>query len=214
MKKPKTALILAIVIVVVSVILYFIPLKEILGKLPLINRFYNNTSIYIVAENGKAKVKVNGKDYGETPSTVENLPEGKYTIELEKDTDATTFYQKQIFELELAKNTTARIDLEFGPESTLSGTILYYTSATTTSTGDGLLTVTSSAPDGKVYIDGKYKADAPLSNFELKDGQYQIKVTAQGYENVEIPIIVRSGYQLNLKTYHFPVPVNFEPTTN
>lgn len=214
MKNRKTALIIAIAIIVVSIILYFLPLGTILANLPVINKFYNNTSIEIVTEKGKANVTVNGKDYGQTPSTIENLPAGKYTIELQKVADSDTFYQKQVFELELAKNTSARIDLEIGPESILNGTVLYYSEASSDKAGSGLLTVTSSAPNAKVYIDGKYTNEAPVSNLSLKDNQYQIKVTAQGYDDIEIPIFVRTGYQLNLKTYHFPIPVNFDTVSN
>jgi hypothetical protein len=194
--------------------LYFLPLSKILSNLPLIKSFYNNTSIEIITEKGKAQVSINNKDYGQTPTTVENLPEGKYTIELRKIADDNTFYEKQIFEIEIAKNTSARIDLEIGPESILNGTILYYTSVPHTSAGKGLVTVTSSAADAKVYIDKEYTGNAPISNLEMKDNQYQVKVSATGYEDIEIPVFVRTGYQLNLKTYHFPIPVNFDTVTN
>lgn len=214
MKNRKIVLIIAIAVIIVSIILYFLPLGKILASLPLISRFYNNTSIEIVTEKGKATVTINGKDYGQTPTTIDDLPAGKYTVELQKVADDTTFYQKQIFEIELAKNTSARIDLEIGPESVLNGTILYYSAATQTSDNKGLLTVTSSAPDAKVYIDKEYTGTAPISNLELKDNQYQIKVSAQGYEDIEIPIFVRTGYQLNLKTFNFPIPVNFDTVTN
>lgn len=214
MKNRKTVLIIAIAIIVISVILYFLPLGKILGNIPFINTFYNNTSIEIITEKGKAAVSINDKDYGETPTTIENLPEGKYTIELRKIADDTAFYQKQIFEIELAKNTSARIDLEIGPENILNGTILYYTSVPHTSSGKGLITITSSATDAKVYIDKEYIGGAPINNLELKDNQYQVKVSAIGYEDIEIPVFVRAGYQLNLKAYHFPIPVNFDTVSD
>ena len=214
MKNRKTVLIVAIAIIVVSIILYFLPLGEILGKIPFIKMIYNNTSIEIISEKGKAQVAIDGKDYGQTPTTIENLQEGKYTVELKKIADDGTFYEKQIFEVELAKNTSARIDLEIGPENILNGTILYYTSVPYTSSGKGLVTVISSATDAKVYIDKEYVGNAPLSNLELKDNQYQIKVSAQGYEDIEIPVFVRTGYQLNLKAFHFPIPVNFDTVDN
>ncbi len=214
MKNRKTALIIAIAIIIVSIILYFLPLGKILENIPLVKRFYNNTSIEIITEKGKALIAINGKDYGQTPTTVENLPQGKYTIELKKIADDNTFYQKQIFEVELAKNTSARIDLEIGPESILNGTILYYTSVPHTATGQGLITITSSATDAKVYIDKEYIGNAPVNNLEQRDNQYQIKVSAVGYEDIEIPVFVRAGYQLNLKTYHFPIPVNFDTVSN
>jgi len=214
MKNRKTALIIVISIIAISIILYFLPLGKILGNIPLIKSFYNNTSIEIITEKGKAQIAINGKDYGQTPTTIENLPEGKYTIELKKIAADDSFYQKLIFDIELAKNTSARVDLEIGPENILNGTILYYTSVPHTSSGNGLITITSSATDAKVYIDKEYIGNAPISSLELKDNQYQIKVSAVGYEDIEIPVFVRAGYQLNLKTYHFPIPVNFDTVSN
>jgi len=214
MKNRKTVLIIAIAIIAISITLYFLPLGKILSNIPLINRFYNNTSIEIITEKGKSQITINDKDYGQTPTTVENLPEGKYTIELKKIADDNTFYQKQIFEVELAKNTSARIDLEIGPENILNGTILYYSSVPNTTSGKGIVSITSSAVDAKVYIDKEYIGSAPVSNLTLNDNQYQIKVSAIGYEDIEIPVFVRAGYQLNLKTYHFPIPVNFDTVSN
>jgi hypothetical protein len=33
---------------------------------------------------------------------------------------------------------------------------------------------------------------------------------AEGYEDIEVPVLVRNNYVLNLKTYHFPIPVIFD----
>ncbi len=210
MKNRKTVLIIVAAILVVSVILYFLPLGKILGNIPLLNVFYNNTSMEIIVEKGKAQVQVNDKDYGQTPVTIENLKEGKYTVELSKITNEDTFYENQTFEVEISKNTSARIDVEIGPENILNGTILYYTEAANTKRGEGLLTITSSAENAKIYIDKEYIGTSPITNLALSDNQYQIKVSSKGFEDIEIPVFVRSGYLLNLKTYHFPIPVNFD----
>ncbi len=210
MKNRKTVLIIVITILVVSVILYFLPLGKILGNIPFLNVFYNNTSMEIIVEKGKAQVQVNDKDYGQTPVTIENLKEGKYTVELSKIANDDTFYENQTFEVEISKNTSARIDVEIGPENILNGTILYYTEAANAERGKGLLTITSSADDAKIYIDQEYIGTSPVTNLVLSDNQYQIKVSAKGFEDIEIPVFVRSGYLLNLKTYHFPIPVNFD----
>ena len=210
MKNRKTVLIIVCTILVVSIFLYFVPLGKILGNLPFLNVFYNNTSMEIIVEKGKANVLIDGKEYGQTPVTIENLKEGKYIVELQKIISQDTFYRSQIFEIQISKNTSARIDIEIGPEDILNGTILYYTSATNTEKGKGLITITSSAQDSKVYIDKEYVGSSPITNLELADNQYQIKVSALGYEDIEIPVFVRKGYLLNLKTYHFPIPVNFD----
>ena len=75
MKKIKTAIIIIVSIVVLSVLFYFFPPSKLIGKLPFLNRFYNNTTLEVVVQNGKAKVQINEKDEGETPVTIEDLPE-------------------------------------------------------------------------------------------------------------------------------------------
>ena len=127
MKNSKKVILIILGILILSVLLYFLPINKIIGRLPLINRFYNNTSLEILVKKGKAKVWINGTDYGETPTSLENLPEGKYLIELEKIVDNGAFYKKQSFNIDLVRNTSARIDLEIGPEDILHGIILYYT---------------------------------------------------------------------------------------
>lgn len=214
MRSGKTAFLITIFVIALSIILYFFPLATLLGKLPFVNKFYNNTTIEIVSQNSKSKVWINGEEYGETPVTVEDLPEGKYLIELSRISSEEFFYQKQSFNIELSKNTSARIDIEIGPEDILQGTILYYTPVKTIIKGKGYITVTSNAEDAKIYIDKEFTDTSPLSNYALMDGQYQVKVTANGYEEIEIPVIVREGYQLNLKTYHYPIPIILEETTN
>ena len=208
MKKNKTALITAIAVLVISLLLYFLPLNTIIGNLPFVKTFYNNTTLEIITQRSKATVLVNGKEHGETPLTIENLAEGKYTVELTRISDDETFYEPVTVNIEMARNTSARIDIEIGPKEITHGTILYYTTIPKTSENEGLLTVTSSTDDAKVYIDDEYLKKTPVSGLTLKDNQYQIKVSALGHEPVEIPIFVRKGYHLNLKTYHFPIPVN------
>lgn len=209
MKSSKTVIIIVALVVLTSVLLYFLPINSIVGRLPFLNRFYNNTTLEIVTKRGKAKIWINGKDYGETPATVENLPEGSYLVELEKITEEKAFYEKQSLPIELTRNTTARVDIEIGPENILHGIILYYTPVRTSS-GEGLLTVISNVDDAKVFLDKEFLKTSPISNLNLRENQYQVKVTATGYEEIDVPVLVRNNYSLNLKTYHFPIPVDFD----
>lgn len=208
--KKKTKIILIIIsIFLFSLLLYFLPTKKIIGKLPILSKFYNNTTLEISIQNGKAKVWINGENHGESPVTVQNLPEGKYSIELERIVDEDSFYEKIILDIDLTRNTTARIDLEIGPDQLLHGAILYYTPIKTSS-NKGLLTVSSNVDEAKVFIDKEFLKISPLTNFSLRAGQYEIKVTAKGHEEVGVPVLIRNNYALNLKTYHFPIPVSFD----
>ncbi len=205
MKKIKAAIIIIVSIIVLSVLFYFFPPKKLIGQLPFLNRFYNNTTLEIIVQKGKAKVSINEKDQGETPVTVEDLPEGKYLVELERIAPENSFYKKHSFNIDLAKNTTARIDLEIGPEELLHGTILYYTPMRSPS-GKGFLTITGSSPDAKIYVDKEFMNRASITNLELKEGEHKVKIENDGHQTIEIPILVREKYQLNLKVHQFPIP--------
>ena len=207
MKAIKTALIVIALVLATSVLLYLFPPKTLIGKLPFLDKFYNNTTIEIITQKGKAKVWINEQDYGETPVTAQDLPAGTYLVEMEKVTPENSFYKKHSLNIELSQNTSARIDMEIGPEELLHGTILYYTPIKT-SEKQGYLIVTTNTPDAKIYAYGEWMQRSSLSNIELSDGEYQIKVEAEGYQEIQIPVFVREGYQLNLKVYQFPIPID------
>lgn len=209
MKKNKIALITIFLILAISVLLYFVPVNQLIGKLPFINRFYNNTTLEISTKSGVARVWINGQDYGETPTNIEDLPEGSYLVELQKVVEEEAFYKKHSFQIELTRNTSARIDLEIGPEDLLHGAIIYYTPIRTTS-DEGFLTVISDVNNSRVFLDGEFLKTSPITNLGLRESQYEIKVLAPGYEDVEVPVLLRNNYVLNLKTFHFPIPVEFE----
>ncbi len=209
MTNSKKLLFIILGIFLLSVLLYFLPLNSLLGKIPILDRFYNNTSLEIVTQKGKAKVWIDGKDYGETPTTVQDLPEGSYLVELEKISDEKFFYEKQSIQITLTRNTSARIDLEIGPQNILHGVIIYYTPIKTSS-DNGMLTVISNVDGAKVFLDKEFLKASPISNLSLRENQYQVKVTAEGHEEIDVPIVISKNYSLNLKTYHFPIPTTFD----
>ena len=209
MKKFKTAIIIVVTIIFFSILFYFFPPKKYIGRLPFLNRFYNNTTVEVVTQRGKAKVWIDGKDQGETPVTIEDLPEGKYLIEIEKIAPKYTFYKKHSFNIELSKNTSARIDVEIAPEDLLHGTILYYTPMRTLSK-KGVLTVTTNSEESKVYIDNSFVNRSNLANIELGEGEHKIKIESDGYEEIELPVFVRENFQLNLKVYQLPIPISLD----
>lgn len=207
--KNKTALITIIFVLGFSLLLYFLPVNRLIGRLPYINRFYNNTTLEISTKRGLARVWIDGKEYGQTPTTVENLPEGTYLIELERIEQEGSFYERQSFQVELTRNTSARIDIEIGPDNLLHGIILYYTPVRTSS-NEGFFTIVSDVEDARIFVDEEFIRVTPITNLSLRENQYEIKVLAPGHESIEIPILVRDNYSLNLKTFHFPVPVVFD----
>lgn len=213
MKKFKTAILILISILTISALFYFFPPKKLVGQLPFLNQFYNNTTLEIVTQRGKAKIWVNGENYGETPVTIEELPEGKYVVEMEKIAPEDSFYKKHLFNVELTKNTTARMDIEIGPEDLLHGSILFYSTLNTTPK-KGYLTITGNSEDAKFYINGEFINRTGLLNVELNTGEQKVKVESDGYQGIELPVNIREGYQLNLKIYQLPIPISLDILEN
>lgn len=139
-----------------------------------------------------------------TRSTGRKLPCG-----IRKNSDEKFFYEKQSIQITLTRNTSARIDLEIGPQNILHGVIIYYTPIKTSS-DNGMLTVISNVDGAKVFLDKEFLKASPVSNLSLRENQYQVKVTAEGHEEIDVPIVISKNYSLNLKTYHFPIPTTFD----
>ncbi len=210
MKKWKSALILIVIVLFLSIIFFFVQPEDILKQIPIIRNLYQNTTLEITTPYGRAKVLIDGKEYGETPSDIQSLVAGEYDVELQRVSNKDNFYISHKFPVVLTKNTTTRINMEIGPENVLHGTVLYYTEDSNSISNKGKITITDNAVNTKVYMNSEFLKSSPITNLELNEGEYEILLQAEGYENLELPIIVRNGYILNVKGYLMPIPVTFD----
>ncbi|MCD4811061.1 PEGA domain-containing protein [bacterium] len=209
MKNFKTAILITTTLLALSVLIYFLPTDGLINKLPIINRFYNNTTLEIISINGKAKVSIDNVEYGETPLTINDLDQGEYTVTLERISNTETFYNKQTFNIKLTKNTTSRIEIEIGPAGILHGSILYYTPQNN-KRNTGTLSILCDVDTSKIYIDDEYVKQTPLTKHELPVKEYDLQIITNNYETLDLPILIENGYMLNIKAYLFPIPVNFD----
>jgi hypothetical protein len=214
MKKLKTALIVVISIIAISILIYFLPTQGVASKIPFLNRFYTNTILEVITINGKAEVSIDGTEYGETPVTINELSPGEYTVVLDRISDSEDFYKKQTLNVKLTKNTTSRIEMEIGPAGILHGAILYYTPQNNLDQRKGSLSVLCDVEDSKVYLDEEYLKRAPVIANPMTAKEYDLEITADGYESLDIPILIEEGYLLNVKTYLFPIPIIFDTADN
>ena len=176
--------------------------------IPLINRLYNSPSLTINSRNGKAVISVNGKNYGETPVTITDLKGGEYEITMTRISNSTDFYSPKKIEVELLRNTEAVVDVEIGPNDITSGYVLYYTQSPVENNNQGYITISSNPSKTNVYLDDEFFQKAPVDAYLLKAGNYNIKITQSGYEDLSFPIVVRNGYNLNIISYLYPIPIN------
>lgn len=212
MKKLKTALIITAVLVALALIVFFLPLEQFASQLPYISELYNNTSLTVNTPEGKATIKINGEDYGESPLSVTDLAQGSYTVSLERITDSEGFYKVHEFLIELTRSTEAVINMEVGPSDSKAGYILYYTQTPSSKEDQGFATFSSYPSQSSIYLDEEFLTKSDLDSRQLSAKDYQVKITANGYEDLAFPIIVRNGYNLNIQTYLFPIPWEINET--
>ena len=98
MNKIKTAIIVSLCIVLLSVFLFFVPLEGLFRNLPILRDFYQNTTLEISSPNGKATIKIDGKEYGETPASIKNLSSKTYRVELTRTSSQEGFYKTHVLE--------------------------------------------------------------------------------------------------------------------
>lgn len=216
MKKNLVLIIISIVIVVLlSIFVFSQSTEEILSKFPIFKDLYQNTSLTITSINGIAEISINGTSYGETPLTLQELKEGQYEVTLKRTTtsEKETFYKEHSFAVDLYQNTESVINIEIGPDDSLAGYIIYYTPSPNTSANEGFMTITSNQIDATILIDDETMGRTPLDLAKVTEGEYKIKLSKKGYETVEIPIIIRQGFNLNINAQLLAIPTNLSKQT-
>ncbi|MBD3329255.1 PEGA domain-containing protein [Candidatus Dojkabacteria bacterium] len=206
MKKFALPILIIITILAVTMILIFMPADRLLSKIPVIKSFYSNTNLSITTPNSKSEIEVNGKDYGETSQVIGDLEEGTYQVKLSRISGNEAFYDPQTFTIELTRNTESVISVELGPQNIKSGYMLFYTPAKSIKKSAGSLSVSTEVPGVSIYIDNEYISEVPLKKHEISATNHVIKITAEGYETIEVPVIINEDYHLNIVAYLMPIP--------
>jgi len=210
MKKFTAIAIIFIIFLIITVVFVFFPPSNIIDNIPFLNSLYTNSTLTVNSPNSKSEIFINDESYGQTNQTIEDLAEGTYTIKLKRVTDSTStdqyFYNDAVFVVELTNNTESIINIEVGPSSLLSGYILYYSDSPSALGNEGYLTISSSPEDSSVYLDDQFLSKTPVMMQKISSGNYTLRIENPGYESVEVPIIIRSDYNLNVNTYLFPIP--------
>ncbi len=208
MSKLWKIILIILVFLLLGLSLHYGIFEKIVERTPLVKNIYQNSLLSVNTRRGIANIFLNEVDYGQTPQTITNLSEGEYLVELEKVSE-TTIYPKESFYIELHRNTEAVVDIEIAPEGFKSGHILYYSPMPKALSKDGALTLRSDIENYEVFIDDSKVDSEDILSYQLDPNEYDIKVVAKGYESLEFPIIIREGYNLNIRVYLLPIPIAF-----
>lgn len=202
----KKLLIIFLICSVVTGAWIFLPIEKLIVKLPYVNEFYSNTSLTINLRNGKAEVEIDGKSYGETNQVINGLSEGSYTVTLNHIANEDYFYEPQTFTIDMTKNTDSIIDIEIGPATTKAGYLLYYSPAFDIPENKGSLSVATTPKNASISFNNKFIQKSDMNVYTLDGSSYKLSVKKDGYEAVELPIVIRKGYNLNITVYLLPIP--------
>lgn len=212
MKKTITFIIIFLLLAGITIALIFLEPKNLLNNIPYLNKLFINTTLTINSPNSKVKIYINDQDYGESNQTISDLPEGNYDIRLRRVTDGSSetnlFYEEANFKVNLANNTESIINVEIGPDGLLYGYILYYVPIETYEKDSAMLSIFSENTPADISLDNVYLATTPINRIKKEPSSYKLSATQTGYQAIEIPIITRKGYNLNVYVYLFPIPDN------
>lgn len=114
-----------------------------------------------------ANVYIDGKPYGTTPKTIENMKAGMHKVRLENPN-----FPAWETKVNISKNKTAKVSYKFG--------------------GFGKLVINAS-PWGNVYLDGALKGQTPLTIEKVPAGKHQIKVVKGGFVEFSKTLEINEG---------------------
>jgi formylglycine-generating enzyme required for sulfatase activity len=145
----------------------------------------------LTSDPSGATVKLDGREVGKTPLTLERLPAGEYTLELDKDGIYVT--RKQIT---IAANTLDKLSLKLDRLK-------------------GKLTVFSEPREAKVFLDGREVGSAPLS-LDADAGPHTLRLTKEGYkiheESLTLPANKETRTRITLRSTRGTLEVQTRPT--
>lgn len=137
-----------------------------------INLSSSSASLAIESDPTGAKLTLNGVDKGQTPCTIDRVPEGDTAIEIAMAGYAP--FQKTI-------------RLVSGQKEALKAVLKPLTSQ---------ITVVSIPPKARVYCDNLYQGETPVALTNLNPGTYKIRTELRGYEIMSRPVTIKAGEKI------------------
>lgn len=190
----------------IGVIAYYLPYERITEKIGILKKISINTQLSISFKNGSGEIYIDDKKYGTTPQTINNLKPGLHKLKIQREvTTEQNFYKPFETYVPVSNHTETYVNIEIGPEGLYSGYIIYYEPAPTNKSG--LIKIKSSINNLHASL-GDRNLQQENGLISLKAGEYKIKFSAEGYEPIEIPVIVRDGLTLVVDVNLLPIPIN------
>ncbi|PIR42788.1 hypothetical protein CO058_03440 [candidate division WWE3 bacterium CG_4_9_14_0_2_um_filter_35_11] len=170
---------------------------------------FGKAALSVDVQNGKAAVIINGKDKGETPVYTEELNAKNINVQINGEASSYSTIIKP------SAGTLAVIKRELGVGGAFgSGLNIWFIKG---SADDSSISVISPDTDGvSVIVDGVEMGKTPIkfsTNDLLKqsdEGKYVITFKKDKYQDQEVEVKVKPGYELNIRTDMFLKPMSAE----
>jgi archaellum component FlaG (FlaF/FlaG flagellin family) len=140
--------------------------------------------IRVTSDPSQARVFLDGTYRGRTPITVGDVTVGEHQIKITKD-DYYDWSETVMVRSDRTSAVLARLDRI--PRT-------------------GSISVTSSPSHARVFLDGEYRGRTPLTIRNVRVGEYQIKVTKEGYYDWSQAIRVRPNVTNRVFAMLEPIP--------
>ena len=118
----------------------------------------NSATLTVETDADGASIRINGIDHGGSPCTVDRIPEGEVTVELQADG-----FAPLVHKIKLAAGETQKIKLPMAPLP-------------------AALRIVSLPDKARVYVNNEPRGLTPLDIPDLLPGKYRVRVEMDGYD--------------------------------
>lgn len=166
--------------------------------------FGGKAGLTVEVVNEEAIVLINNKEVGKTPFESKNIKSGTNTVTV-RGTSAQ--YQTTIKFLPSKKGQTFAVGMvrDLGISDVFSsGQEFWFDKDNPNDT----LRIVSEPSGASVFIDGSEIGKTPFSSAAITTGDYELKISLDGYETQTTRLHIQKGYTLNgsIKLFPYPVP--------
>ena len=114
-------------------------------------------ALTVISQPLGANIIIDGKDYGVTPHTIENLPIGSYNVKISKDG-----YRSEQIAVDIREDETSWCDIALSSTSSV--------------------TITSTPDNADLYVGNKKVGTTPYM-FDVVPGEYDLRIVKKGYSD-------------------------------
>lgn len=166
--------------------------------------FGGKAGLTVEVVNEEATVLINNKEVGKTPFESKNIKSGTNTVTVR---GTSSQYQTTIKFLPSKKGQTFAVGMvrDLGVSDVFSsGQEFWFDKDNPNDT----LRIVSEPSGASVFIDGSEIGKTPFSSAAITTGDYELKISLDGFETQTTRLHIQKGYTLNgsIKLFPYPVP--------